>query len=65
MARTNPVAIRFTPETKNALERAAHREERSFANLVNRITAEWARAHGYLPAEPEAPEAPKTKRTRK
>ena len=48
MAKTTPLGVRFNPETKAALDKAARDEDRSLSNLIERIVAEWLRAKGYL-----------------
>ena len=52
MARTASVGLRFLPELKEALERAAQDDHRSLASLVERVLTEWAQAKGYLPGAP-------------
>lgn len=48
MARTASVGLRFLPELKEALERAAQDDHRSLASLVERVMTEWAQSKGYL-----------------
>lgn len=50
MAKTTPLGIRFSPEVKAALDKAAKDEARSLSNLIERIVAEWLRSNGYPPA---------------
>jgi hypothetical protein len=58
VAKSIASSIRFTPEVRAALQKAAKAEDRSFSNLNEHIVAEWLRARGYLPKEPKAPKGP-------
>ena len=58
VAKSIPSSIRFTPEVREALLKAAIAEDRSVSNLNEHIVAEWLRAHGYLPKGPKTPKRP-------
>lgn len=47
--KTEPLGVRFNPDEKAALERAAKAEDRTLSGLVRRLTADWLRVKGYLP----------------
>jgi hypothetical protein len=42
------VGVRFTPEVREALDRAAGEQRRSLSNLIEVATAEWLEREGYL-----------------
>jgi hypothetical protein len=45
-----PIAtsIRFNPEVKSALEKAAKEDARSVTSLVTKVMMDWLKARGYL-----------------
>lgn len=49
MAKTTPIGVRISPDTKEALARAAKDDRRSAASLVDKILTDWLRERGYLP----------------
>jgi predicted HicB family RNase H-like nuclease len=46
--RGHGVGVRFTPEVREALDRAAGEQRRSLSNLIEVATAEWLEREGYL-----------------
>lgn len=48
MGKTPSLGVRVRPETKAALEKAAHDDMRSLSSLIEKILVEWLRANGYL-----------------
>lgn len=52
MPKDHPIGIRFDPDVKTALERAAHEDERSVSTLVRIIVTEWLRAKGLVASPP-------------
>ncbi len=55
MAKDQALSFRVNADTKVALERAAHDDERSVSWLVERILRQWLQAKGYLPEERSPP----------
>jgi hypothetical protein len=51
MAKTNPLGVRVSPDTKAAIERAAKTDMRSVSSLVEKILVDWLKVRGFL-AEP-------------
>ena len=49
--KTEPIGIRFTPEERAALERAAQADERSMSALGRKVILEWLRKGGWLEKE--------------
>ena len=49
MAKTTPLGVRFSPDVREALTRAAQEDRRSIASLIEKIVADWLRERGYLP----------------
>lgn len=49
--KTHPVSVRLRPEVKAAMERAAKADARSTSNFIEKVLADWLRAHGYLAEE--------------
>ena len=49
MAKTASVGLRFSPEVKEAAERAAQADRRSLASLIEKVLVEWLEANAYLP----------------
>jgi len=49
MARSAAIGIRVQPEIKAAAERAAARDRRTVASLVEKVLVEWLEANGHLP----------------
>lgn len=47
-AKTTPLGVRVSVETKAALDRAAKDEIRSTASLVEWVLVNWLRERGYL-----------------
>ncbi|KNE27044.1 hypothetical protein [Achromobacter spanius] len=47
VAKTQVVSVRVEPHIKAALQLAAAREMRSFANMVEVMVVAYCRAHGY------------------
>lgn len=58
------IGIRTKPEIRDALQRAAAEEDRSISWLVERITSDWLKEHGFL-SEAENREVPVRDRKRK
>jgi hypothetical protein len=52
MTKTAQISLRFTPDLKDALARAADHEVRSMASLVEKIVIDWLRAHDYVAKDP-------------
>ena len=52
MARTLPTSIRFDPEIKEAITRAAKVEDRPFTGLIEHVMRAWLTEHGYLEKPP-------------
>ncbi len=48
MAKTTPLGVRVSSETKEALEKAAKDDMRSMASLIEKILVDWLKAKGYL-----------------
>lgn len=46
------LSIRTSPEIKDLLRRAAERERRSAASMIESLIIEYARAHGITQAKP-------------
>jgi hypothetical protein len=42
------VFVRFAPETKKALKKAAAADMRSASSLVEKVMTEWLRQNGFL-----------------
>ena len=53
MPKTTPIGVRLSPETKDALARAAKIDVRSMASLVEKILLDWLKEHGHTPAPPK------------
>jgi len=49
MTRSTAIGIRVEPEIKAAAERAAAKDRRTLASLVEKVLVEWLEANGYLP----------------
>lgn len=49
MAKTAPLGLRISPEVKEALEKAAHDDDRSVASYAERVLIAHLRDKGYLP----------------
>jgi len=48
MPKTSSIAIRMEPEIREALKRAAEADQRSLSSMVDKVLADWAKAHGWL-----------------
>ncbi|MBP0493997.1 hypothetical protein [Roseomonas indoligenes] len=48
MAKSAMLALRVSPEVREALTVAAAEDDRSVSNLVERILSMWLREKGYL-----------------
>jgi hypothetical protein len=48
--KTTPLGVRISPETKDALAKAAKDDMRSMASLIEKILVDWLRERGYLKA---------------
>ena len=46
--RSATLSLRIDPKVKEALEKVAYDDHRSVASLVEKIAAEWLKAHGYM-----------------
>jgi len=49
MARSAAIGIRVEPEIKAAAERAAAKDRRTLAALVEKVLVEWLEENGHLP----------------
>ncbi len=49
MAKTTPLGVRLSVETRQALEAAAKADHRSMSSLMEKVLNEWLQKHGYLP----------------
>jgi hypothetical protein len=49
MARTAAIGIRVEPEIKEAAERAAQKDRRTLASLMEKILIDWLEGNGHLP----------------
>jgi hypothetical protein len=54
MAKTTPLGVRISEETKAGLAKAAKDDMRSMASLIEKILVEWLREKGYAQEPPEA-----------
>jgi hypothetical protein len=43
-----PFSVRFSPDTRKALERASADDMRPASHLVNKIVVDWLKEKGYL-----------------
>jgi hypothetical protein len=64
MAKGTPLGVRVSPETRDALARAAAADMRSVASLVEKVLVDHLRTTGFLPA-PDLPPQPPAKVARK
>jgi len=48
MPKTSSIATRMEPEIREALKRAAEADQRSLSSMVDKVLADWAKAHGWL-----------------
>jgi hypothetical protein len=51
MARTAAIGIRVEPRIKEAAERAAQKDRRTVASLMEKILVDWLVANGHLPQD--------------
>ena len=63
MVKAAPVSVRFEQETRAGLEKAAREDKRSLTSMLEKITSDWLREHGYdqppKPARGGRPRKPK------
>jgi hypothetical protein len=48
MTKKEPIGVRFDPDERAALERAAAADDRPISALCRKIVAEWLRRNGWL-----------------
>ena len=48
MAKTAPIGIRWAPDERAALERAAAADDRSVSSLARKIISDWLRKNSWL-----------------
>jgi hypothetical protein len=48
MPKGHGIGVRFTPDVRAALDRAASEQRRSLSNLIELATAEWLEREGCL-----------------
>jgi hypothetical protein len=51
MARTAAIGIRVEPRIKEAAERAAQKDRRTLASLMEKILVDWLVTNGHLPQD--------------
>jgi hypothetical protein len=49
MTKSDPTSIRFPPEVKAAIEKAAKEDQRSVSVMIERIVRAWLVENGHLP----------------
>lgn len=53
MTKERPIGIRFEPEERAALERAAAADDRTMAAMARKIITEWLKKAGHLKKAPK------------